>query len=155
MKKIILVALMALGITGAAAGVAQAYPPTQPTVTVSVLSPIVGSTVTVSYDGCLPADTATFTLGSSTATAPVQNGVATASLPVPTTPGVVQGSVACSSGAAGATFEVNVVPATTDGLPATGGSGITQSLQIALILLAMGGGIFGVTQVRRRQTVDA
>lgn len=156
MKKLLLAVVVALGLSGAAAGIAHAYPPEQPTVTVSRLSPVAGSSVTVSFDGCPPGDTATFTLGAGSATAPVQNGVATATLPVPTTPGVVTGTVACGSGAPGASFQVNVAaPAPAPGLPSAGASGVTQTLQIALILLVLGGGIFGVTQVRRRQTVDA
>lgn len=160
MKKLLLAAVVALGLSGAAAGIAQAYPPApaEPTVTVSSLSPVAGSSVTVSFDGCPPGDTATFVLGAASASAAVQNGVATATLPVPSTTGVVTGTISCASGAPGASFEVTVLapaPTPAPGLPSAGASGITQTLQIALILLVLGGGIFGVTQVRRRQTVDA
>jgi hypothetical protein len=129
------------------ASVASAYPPENPTVTVSNLSPTPGGDVTVTFDGCEADDTATFTLGDQVVTSDVVDGVATAELTAPVEPGAAAGTVVCSSGSSG-DFEI-IVQASP--LPATGGSGLDAKGAAAAVTLLVGAGLLGVSQLRRRR----
>ncbi|MEY2959748.1 MAG: hypothetical protein RLZZ01_2316 [Actinomycetota bacterium] len=143
--------LFASGLVLGVSSIAAAYPPENPTVTVSNLSPIPGGPVTVTYDGCEAGDTATFTLGDQSVTAEVVDGVASADLTAPVLPGAAAGSVACSSGATG-DFEIDVQASP---LPATGGAGVDAKGAAAGAMLLVGAGLLGVSQIRRRRTVVA
>jgi LPXTG-motif cell wall-anchored protein len=85
----------------------------------------------------------------------------------PSTPGSVTISVSCGEGTE--TININVLaagPATNGGtngggttgaggLPATGSDGTNTTLMLGLGALIVGGGLFGVSQIRRRQTLSA
>lgn len=143
--------VMAGGFLLGVSSTVAAYPPEEPTVTVSNLSPVPGGPVTVTFDGCGADETATFTLGDETATSEVVGGIATAELTAPDASGPASGTVVCSGGTSG-DFEivVSIVP-----LPETGGSALDAKALAAGVILVVGAGLLGVSQVRRRRTVTA
>ncbi len=85
----------------------------------------------------------------------------------PSAPGSVPISVSCGDGTT--TININVLddgPATNGGtngggttgaggLPATGSDSTNTTLMLGLGALVIGGGLFGVSQIRRRQTLSA
>ncbi len=83
------------------------------------------------------------------------SGNATANVTAPSAAGTYPGTATC--GDVVASFSVVVAAPTTPpgGLPATGSGGIDTTTGIAMGLLAVGLGLFGVTLVRRRQTAVA
>lgn len=144
--------------------VANAYPPGAGVVTTSSSSGAPGFTVTVKAT-CLPGETVTGKLVAETATATCgaagtaasllglsSAGSATVTLTAPTAPGTYTGTVTGSVTGALGNFTVTVAAPTTN-LPATGGGGVSTMTIIAIGLLAVGAGLFGVSQVRRRQTI--
>ena len=143
--------VMASGLMLGLSSTVSAYPPENPTVTVSNLSPVPGAPVTVTFDGCSADETATFTLGDETVTAEVVDGLATAELTAPDTAGAAAGTVVCSGGTTG-DFEIVValVP-----LPATGGSALDAKGLAAGATLLVGAGLLGVSQLRRRRSAAA
>jgi LPXTG-motif cell wall-anchored protein len=166
MKKLAL-ALIAISATVFGLGLAvEAYPPGDGLVTATPSTVDPGATFTVAAT-CEPGETATFTflaqtdadvcsstsagLGSLLFAAP-QAGTASASFTAPMEPGTYTGnSVGSNTGELGA-FSVTVrAPATTQTeLPTTGSSGTSTMTIIALGLFAVGAGLFGVSQYRRR-----
>ena len=67
-------------------------------------------------------------------------------------PGTYPGTVVLASSGTTLSFTITVAAAPAGGLPATG-SGSTQSgIWYGIGLLALGAGLLGVAQVRRRQT---
>lgn len=171
MKKLAL-ALMALSASLfglSAVANAGTYPP--PTVGVAVVQnpsvapggPVfveigcapVGSTVDVTYWTEFPVATvailceARSTGAASLLGAPANAGSAIFETTAPTTPGTYTGTYV---GAATGSFTITVAGATTPGggLPATGSNGTSTMTIIAIGLFAVGAGLFGVSQVRRR-----
>jgi hypothetical protein len=89
--------------------------------------------------------------GATSTVAADASGNATASVTAPSAPGTYPGTATC--GALVASFAVVVAAPVTPpgGLPATGSGGIDSTMTVALGLLAVGLGLFGVTLVRRRR----
>lgn len=114
----------------------------------------VGAQVTFEFQGvtlvveCVAATGSASLLGSFLGTAPAA-GTATATFTAPTAPGTYTGTY---TGAAVGTFSVTVAAPVTPGggLPATGSNGTSTMTIIAIGLFAVGAGLFGVSQVRRR-----
>jgi LPXTG-motif cell wall-anchored protein len=168
MKKIAfaLVALAAIFGLSAAAGAAGTYPPVLPDVVVSTPSPLPGGTVVLGITGCEPGAVIEINnAGTSITVTADASGAATVPTTAPSTPGPYIITVTC--GGATTTLNLNVLPAgpptnggtngggTTGGLPATGSGGTNTTLMLGLGALVVGGGLFGVSQIRRRQTLSA
>ncbi len=166
MKKLAL-ALMAISasIFGISA-VANAYPPAPGASEVSDSTPAagaaydvtvgcepVGADVVFAFEGVTITDTCTGTTGpASLLSAAPAAGSASATFTAPTAPGTYTGTY---TGAATGTWTITVAaaaaPATPGGgLPATGSDGIGTMTMVALGLFAVGAGLFGVSQMRRR-----
>jgi hypothetical protein len=99
-----------------------------------------------------------FVLAGATATAVcTPAGTAVASLLAPATPGTYTGTATGVSSGVTASFTVVVQAAVTPpgGLPATGSGGISTTTGMAAGLFAIGLGLFGVAQFRRRQAAVA
>ena len=160
MKKFAL-ALMAISasIFGLSA-VANAYPPAP---NANVVSGIVDGKFTVEV-GCEPVgDNVVFTFNgveitavctgtaapASFLTAAPAAGSASATFTAPTAPGTYTGTY---TGAATGTWTIVIAGSVTPGggLPATGSNGTSTMTIIAFGLFAVGAGLFGVSQVRRR-----
>lgn len=162
----------ALMIAGAAllAGhsIASAYPVGGPTASTSSPTVVSGATFTVAVSPCEVGSVWTFTFQGDTKTdtctgsnngafllgiiAPT-TGTATATFTAPTAPGTYSGTA--TSGTTTLTFSIVVQQAgpPTDpsgGIPATGTNSITPTITIAVVLLAVGAGMFGVAHLRRR-----
>lgn len=164
MKKFAL-ALMAVSasIFGLSA-VANAYPPAPGVAVVSAT--VAGQPFTVEV-GCEPVgDDVTFTFNSVVITAPCEAptgaasllstapaaGSATATFTAPTAPGSYDGTyTGAATGTWNVTIAAPVVPG--GGLPATGSDGTSTMTIIAFGLFAVGAGLFGVSQMRRRTVV--
>lgn len=163
MKKFSIAVLAAaasiLGFGAAAhAQLPDPYPPTS-TVTATPASGPPGYTVTVTITGCVPGDVLTVTLGSNTATvtcaAPAAlnaTGSAATTIAAPNAVGTYTGTVTGTN--FNGSFQIQVV-APTPTLPGTGSSGVSTMTLIALGLFGVGAGLFGVSQVRRRQALSA
>lgn len=137
-------------------GVADAYPPDEPEVTIDDPTPEPGGPVVVTVDGCEPGETVTFTLGDSTATTVCDaDGTATGVVDAPDSSGTYQGTALLASGAS-LPFQVVVAsqvvpqPTTPVTLPSTG-SESNQILPLAVGLLLAGAGLLGVASLRRRR----
>ena len=155
MKKLIL-ALTAVAaiLFGFGAPASAQYGTVDGTATVSPGSTTPGGTVTVTFSGCAPGETVTFTFQGVTVTATCSAvGNATATFTAPTTPGSYTGNaVGVTSGVSAAFVVVVQAPVTPPGgLPATGSGGINGTVGIGVGLFAIGLGLFGVAQLRRRQ----
>ena len=166
MKKIAfaLIALAAIfGFSSAASAAPGDYPPDPPKVTVDNPSTTPGGTVVLGVTGCDANAPITVTGGgTSTTTTAGADGSATISVTAPSTPGTYPVTVTC--GGTSTTVNINVVtlPAGTNGgstptggLPATGSDGTSTTMMLGLGALIIGGGLFGVSQIRRRQTLSA
>jgi hypothetical protein len=128
------------------------------TATVTPTTTAPGGTVTVEMSGCTPGETVDFVLESATASATcAEDGTASASLPAPGATGTYTGTAAGVTSGVTASFSVVVAQAVTPpgGLPATGSDGISTTAGIAIGLLVIGVALFGVSQIRRRQTITA
>jgi hypothetical protein len=156
MKKLVLALLTSLAVVlGIAGPAAAAYPPNAPTVSVSTSTPAPGGEFTVTAEGCNEGDVVTFEFEGETKTAVVVGGIASVTFTAPETPGFYTGTVTC--GGVASDFGITVVSPTAPGggLPSTGSDGIGATTTIAIGLLAVGLGLFGVATVRRRRTVGA
>lgn len=136
---------------------AQAQYGSTPAVEVSPPTVVPGGDVTVSVTGCTSGEILTVTFnGDTTTDTCVASSSATIVITAPSGPGTYGGTVVGSQGFS-QTFQVVVVAAASPpggGLPATG-SGINSTMTVAAGLFAMGLGLFGVTQFRRRQSAVA
>ena len=150
MKKFALVLMASAAMVLGFGGVANAYPPGAGGATVAPASTLGGGTVTVTVS-CEPGESVTATLDGVTS-APVvcpASGSAVLNITAPTTPGTYAGTTNGSVNGALGSFSVTVTAPTTN-LPATGSNGVSTMTIIALGLFAVGAGLFGVSQVRRR-----
>ena len=153
MKKFALALLAASAAILGFGMVAEAQYGATPGVSVSPATVVSGGTVSITATGCAPSEVITFTItGGDSATATCVDGTATAQLSVPTTAGTYPGTAVGSLGFNQA-FSVVVTAAAVPpgGLPTTGSGGISTTTSIAVGLLAVGLGLFGVAQIRRRQ----
>ncbi len=154
MKKILLaMAATAVAVLGfgqmAHAADGATYPPGATAPVIAPASPAPGATFTVTVD-CAPDGAAVAVVfNGATTNANCTGGKATVSLTAPATAGDYPGTY---TGAGAGSFTVTVAaPATPPGgLPATGSNGTSTMTIIALGLFAVGAGLFGVSQVRRR-----
>ncbi len=159
-------AAMILGISA----VANAYPPAANVAVVSDTTPGPGQAFSVEV-GCTPPGDVIFVLpfppGSFTTpcildstgpasllSATAAAGSATATFTAPTQPGTY---TITYSGAATGSFTITVAAAAVPGggLPATGSDSTSTMTIIAIGLFAVGAGLFGVSQVRRRNVTAA
>ena len=167
------VAAMIFGFGSAGRGTTGVYPPIAPTVTTTTPSVTPGGTIVLDVTGCEPGATITATGGAAPASATAgADGSGTVSVTAPSAPGSVPISVSCGDGTT--TININVLdsgPATNGGtngggttgggttgaggLPATGSDSTNTTLMLGLGALIVGGGLFGVSQIRRRQTLSA
>lgn len=166
MKKIAFALIALAAIFGFSAS-ASAYPPDGPDVTVSTPTPLPGDTVVLGVSGCAPGDTIGVTVDGTTTTGTADaSGDASVSVTAPSTPGEYPVTVSCGGNTT--TVNINVLPAgpptnggtnggstPTGGLPATGSDGTSSLMMLGLGALIVGGGLFGVSQIRRRQTLNA
>lgn len=176
MKKFSLIAAAAVAsLIGFGTASAADYPPTGDAKPASsTVAP--GGNVVVNITGCqsdAPAEALTATLGTSTAAATCKaagaalggaalnrTGTASFTLKAPTAAGTYTGTVLGNQGFS-QSFQIQVVGTTPPtngggtpgGLPATGSNGVSTMTIIALGLFGVGAGLFGVSQVRRRQSV--
>lgn len=126
---------------------AWAYPPENPVVEVSNPRPTAGGTTSVSYDGCLPGDTATFILDGMVESVVVgEDGLATVTFSVPATPGTYTGSVECTSG----NSDEFIVEVQSLAVPATGSDAFGTSTRLGVAAVAVGAGLVVVSRRRRR-----
>lgn len=152
---IVFVTLAALFGFGAGAAATSDYPPDPPSVTVDNPTVPPGGTVVLGVSGCEPGADVTVTIdGSSTTATAGPDGSASISVTAPNTPGAYPTTIACG----GATTTVNVTVLAsgggpTDGLPATGSDNTNTTLMLGLGALVIGGGLLGVSQLRRRQSL--
>lgn len=153
MKKLAVAIATITALFGFASAAHAQY--TSPGVTVSVSnpSPPAGGTTTVSVAGCLPNESVlvTFNGASSTVSADA-SGAASATLNAPNSAGVFNGSITCNGTVTN--FQITVA-APAPGLPATGSDGAFPTAAIAFGLLAVGAGLVGVSQLRRRHELAA
>lgn len=152
---IVFVTLAALFGFSAGAAATSDYPPDPPSVTVDNPSLLPGGTIVLGVSGCEPGADITVTIdGSSTIATADPDGLASISVTAPSTPGAYPMTIACG----GATTTVNVTvlasgPPTTGGLPTTGSDSTNTTLTLGLGALVIGGGLLGVSQLRRRQSL--
>jgi LPXTG-motif cell wall-anchored protein len=144
---------------------ANAYPPGAGSVTATPPSGAAGYSVSVKAT-CLPGEAVTVVLVSSTATGNcgaagtaasllgiTKAGSVTLVVKAPATAGTYTGSATGATTGALGTFRITVT-APPAGLPATGSNGVSTMTIIAIGLFAVGAGLFGVSQVRRRQNLS-
>ncbi len=167
--KVVALACMALAAAVLGGGVvADAYPPSALTVSVSPSTVEPGGSVTVTIEGCVQGDELTVTLEAVTATVSCEgtagaafllglapsSGAAEATVTAPGVAGTYTGTVrGPESGEA--TFTVTVAGGPGDRsvagtLPSTGVGGIDATMAIAVGLFVVGFGLFVVSRVRRR-----
>lgn len=153
MKKFALTLVAAAAMLLGSGAVAQAYPPGAGGASVTPASTAGGGTVAVTVS-CQPGESVTATLNAVTSSAVVcpAGGSVTINVAAPAAAGTYTGTTNGSVNGALGSFTVTVTAPTTT-LPATGGGGVSTMTIIAIGLLAVGGGLFGVSQVRRRQTI--
>lgn len=157
MKKfaVALIAVSAVVFGSGMAAQAQ-YGGSTGTATVTPASSAPGGTVTVGISGCEPsASVAVVFNGATSSVTADSSGAATTTVTAPSTAGTYPGTATC--GDVVASFSVVVAAAVTPpgGLPATGSNGISTTSGLAIGLLVVGLGLFGVAQMRRRQTSAA
>ena len=147
------VGLAAFGADSVANAQTSDYPPSAPTVVVDNTNPPPGGTITITINNCRPGENVTFSLPPQAPVTIVCNaaGVAVASLSAPLQPGTYPGTVVLQESGVTLAFSITVA-APTGGLPATGSDGTQSGIWYGLGLLGLGAGLFGVSQVRRRQT---
>jgi hypothetical protein len=107
----------------------------------------------VTVTGCTAGEVLTVTFNGATSTATcVASAGTTIVLTAPTAAGTYPGTIVGSQGFS-QPFQVVVVAAASPpgGLPATGSGGVNSTMTVAAGLFAIGLGLFGVTQLRRRQ----
>ena len=170
MKKLALALIAASAAVFGLGSVAEAQYGTTPAVGVSPATVVSGGTVTVTATGCTPPEIVTFaitggdsksaTCASASALGEVEGlnaqtggtGTASVQLTAPVAAGTYPGTAVGTLGF-NQPFSVIVTAAVVPpaGLPATGSGGLNTSTGIALGLLVVGLGLFGVAQVRRRQ----
>lgn len=153
--------LMAIGglvvfASPSGASAQDSYNTDNPTATVSNSSPTPGAPFSVSVNNC-PEDSATFTFQGATKTADTNDSdTATTSFTAPSTAGTHTGTATCGSTVSSFSV-VAATPtptvATPAVLPATGSSGSGTTVLIASVLLLAGVGMFGASQMRRRQLI--
>lgn len=167
-------ALMIAGATILAGHtIVSAYPVGGPTASTSSPTVVSGSTFTVGVNPCDVGSVWTFTFQGTTVTATCTasndgafllgiiapaTGSATATFTAPTAPGTYSGTA--TSGTTTLTFSIVVQQAAPPtepggGIPATGSDSIAPTVTIAVVLLAVGAGMFGVAHLRRRSTTAA
>jgi hypothetical protein len=165
------VALVCMALAAAVLGgglVADAYPPSALTVSVSPSTVEPGGAVVVTIEGCVPGDDLAVTLEAVTATVTCEGtvgaafllglapsaGTAEATLDAPGLAGTYTGTVrGPQSGEATFTVTVTAGPADRSAagtLPSTGGGRIDATMAIAVGLFGVGLGLFVVARVRRR-----
>ena len=114
----------------------------------------VGGSVTFSFNGVTSVHTCTAPGTASLLLAAPAAGSASATFTAPTAPGTYTGTY---TGAATGNWSIVIaapaVPA--GGLPATGSNGTSTMTILAIGLFAVGAGLFGVSQLRRRKTLTA
>jgi LPXTG-motif cell wall-anchored protein len=150
MKKFALALMASAAMILGFGAVANAYPPGAGGATVSPTTASPGGALTITVS-CAPGEDVTATLDGVT-TAPVvcpASGSAVLSATAPTTAGTYTGTTNGSVNGALGDFSVTVA-APTGGLPATGSNSSSTITFIALGLFAVGAGLFGVSQYRRR-----
>ena len=127
---------------------AATYPPGAAAAVINPATPTEGGSFTVTVDCAPDGDTVAVVFNGTTTNATCADGKATVTLTAPAA-GTYPGSY---SGAGVGTFSVTVAAPVTPpgGLPATGSNGTSTMTIIALGLFAVGAGLFGVSQVRRR-----
>jgi hypothetical protein len=172
MKKLAL-AIMSAAIAILGFGVvAEAQYGARDGVTVSPSTVPASGNVTLTINGCTPGEVLTVTLegnvvGTATCNAGATlgsfvtagllsqagSGSATITFQAPAAAGTYNGTVVGNLDYNQA-FQIVVIAASTPpgGLPATGSGGIDSTLAVALGLFAVGLGLFGVAQFRRRQS---
>jgi hypothetical protein len=165
MKKFVVALAASLAIFFGIGGAAHAQTPaptpyvgTTVIVTVSPPTAVPGGTITVTITNCTPGEIVTVSVGGVSVQVTCDAvGVASASVSMPTTPGTYTGTATGSISGVTTTFTVTVMAPVTPpgGLPATGSGGIDTTTGIAAGLFAIGLGLFGVAQLRRRQVVAA
>ncbi len=167
--KMVALAVMALAAAVLGGGlVADAYPPSALTVSVSPSTVEPGGSVTVTIEGCVTGEDLVVALEAATATVTCEgaagaafllglapsSGTAEATVTAPEGAGTYTGTVrGPESGEA--TFTVTVAAgsgarAATGTLPSTGAGGIDATMVIAVGLFAVGLALFVVARVRRR-----
>ena len=151
-----LIAFFTLAVVGAfvGGGIANAYPPYPPgapTVSVSDSTPAIGSTVTVTVSDCTDGEEVTFTLEGDSEVVTCADGVAAATLDVPTTAGTYTGTAVLGSSDTSLSFTIQVA-APSETIPPTGSNATQTTGMVALLFVALGGGLFAATRVRRNAT---
>lgn len=155
MKKFVIAMVATLSVffgMGTAAHAQYGASPVVVTVSPPTVAP--GGTITVTVSGCTPGELVDISVaGVSVQVTCGADGVATAPLALPATPGTYTGTGVGSVSGFRTTFVVTVLASVAQrgGLPATGSGGIGTTTGIAAGLFAIGLGLFGVTQLRRRQ----
>jgi LPXTG-motif cell wall-anchored protein len=149
MKKFALALLAVSASIFGLSAVANAYPPAPDANVVTPVAPAAGADFTVEV-GCEPdGDNVVFEFNGATQTAVCTAGSASATFTAPTAPGAYSGTyTGAATGSFSVTIAAPVVPG--GGLPATGSDGTSTMTIIAFGLFAVGAGLFGVSQMRRR-----
>jgi hypothetical protein len=159
MKKLLVALAASLAVFFGMGGAAHAqYGGNSGVVIVTPPTVAPGGTVTVTVTNCTPGERVDITVaGVSVSVTCGPDSVASAAIPMPTTPGSYNGTAVGSVSGFTTSFVVTVVAPTVPpgGLPATGSGGIDTTTGIAAGLFAVGLGLFGVAQFRRRQAAVA
>lgn len=156
MKKALVGIVLAAGALLSAGGVANAYPPDEPTVGIDDPTPDPGGTINVTVENCPDGASVTFELEGSTDTAVASGGSATGTLTAPTAPGTFTGTATCGDAILSFGVVVQAATATTipttvaPQLPTTGGNSPGSVTSLAVGLLLAGLGLLGVAHLRRR-----
>ena len=173
MKRLAAVLMIAGAAVLAGHSIASAYPVGGPTAGTSAPTTVAGSTFTVAVNPCDVGSIWTFTFQGTTvsATCTAANhgafllgiiapatGTASATFTAPTAPGTYSGTA--TSGTTTLTFSIVVQQAAPPaepggGIPATGSDSTTPTVTIAVVLLVVGAGMFGVAHLRRRSASAA
>jgi len=158
MKKLALALVtMSTVVFGFGMGAQAQYGSSSGTATVTPASLAPGGNATVGISGC-PAGSSVVVVFSGTTSTVTANasGAATATVKAPATAGTFPGTATCGTVVSSFSVVVAAAPVVPGGgLPPTGLDGAGTTTSIAIGLLVMGLGLFGVTQIRRRQTVTA
>ena len=123
-------------------------------VTVSPPTVAPGGTITISVSNCTPGERVDISVaGISVSVTCGADSVASATIAMPSTPGSYTGTAVGSVSGSNMTFVVTVLAPVVPpgGLPGTGSGGVSTTTGMAGGFLAIGLGLFGVSQLRRRQ----
>ena len=158
MKKLVLaLATMSTVVFGFGMGAQAQYvtpPPPQATVTPASLAP--GGDALIGITGCPPGSTVAVVFNGATSTVTSNaSGASTATVKAPAAGGTYPGTATCGTVVASFSVVVAAPVVPVGGLPPTGLDGANTTTGIAIGLLVIGLGLFGVAQVRRRQTATA